>query len=278
MNRFIDYARFHFFISSTVREGTQLLEKVSTFKGWPVQLKFVQGCQEDIFGEHSFPGSFLALEKVLDRAGADKAGLLQLLDLLCIYIWQVMRPGRTHSARRGRCAIFAELREALNRCPAFHACASLIIHVLLVNTLTRRISLQIRCVPQHTVQSLDQLGELYPAGCSRESIDKESELVFLVILLVAGIHLEEAQSEFVTEHVHILLTHLPQLLLDEHRIAIESLEDASANVVWPNIRLISTIVLLEEALNLSNGNPVPPIAIQLREEFLDRNLSDLVAV
>ena len=109
MYRFIDYARFHLLISSTIREGTQLLEKVSTFEGRPVQLKLVQGCQEDIFGEHSFPGSFLALKKVLDRARADEAGLLQLLDLLCIYVWQVMRPGQTHSARRGSCAIFAEL-------------------------------------------------------------------------------------------------------------------------------------------------------------------------
>ena len=61
-------------------------------------------------------------------------------------------------------------------------------------------------------------------------------------------------------------------------VAIESLEDASADVVWPNIWLVSTIVLLEEALDLSNGNPVSPISVQLREELLDRNLGDLVTV
>ena len=68
MNRFINYARLHFFISSARGDGGKLLENVRTFEGRPVELKLVQCGEEDVSGEYSIPGSLDTLKEVLDRA------------------------------------------------------------------------------------------------------------------------------------------------------------------------------------------------------------------
>ena len=128
------------------------------------------------------------------------------------------------------------------------------------------------------VHGVDELAKLNPSSTLDKEVNHDNELVILVERLVALELGEEAHSIITAQHHHVHVCNSLKFALNEGHITVEGTDNACTYISGLDLRVRPAHVLLEKALDLSDGDLTPPILVKSVENLLLDSHGDLYYV